>query len=153
MKKETRRGSLPRRLERVQTQAERAINRGYSATLDLLPPAPRKAVKELAHQLETTAEALSKRGQRAFRLVERRGRALVSRVEQAVRAVERRRERAVARVEAQRARFASTVEHGAARIVRPLVHRLEIATLPDVERLSRRVAQLERKRGGVKRAA
>jgi hypothetical protein len=153
MKKTTRRGSLPKRLERAQAQAERAINRGYSATLDLLPAAPRKAVKELAHQLESTAEALTKRGQRVFKSVERRGRELVSRVERAVRAVERRRERAVARVETQRAKLASTVEHGAARIVRPLVRRLEIATLPDVERLSRRVAQLERRRGGVKRAA
>jgi len=154
MKKTTRRVGLPKRLERVQAEAERAISRGYNATLGLLPAAPRKAVKEFAHQLEATAETLSKRGQQAFKSVERRGKALVNRVERAVRAVERRGERALASVETQGAKLASTVEQRAARIVRPLARRLEIATLTDVERLSRRVAQLERRRsGGVKRAA
>lgn len=152
MKKTTRRVGLAKRFERVQTEAERVISRGYKATLELLPPGPRKTVKEFTGQIEAAAEALNKRGQQALKLAEKRRKALVGSVEKAARAFSRRSERALEAMETTR--LAATVEQAAADFVRPLARRLDIATLSDVERLSKRLAHLERKLGnGTRRAA
>lgn len=154
MKKSTRRVGLPKQLGRIQAEAEKAINRGYRATLELLPERPRKVVKELTSQIEAGANDLAKRSEKAFKTVEKRGNELVGRVEKAVRTLERRSGRVLTTVETQGAKLISTIEHRAAQVVRPLVRRLDIATLSDIERLSRRLAQLERRRTvGVKRAA
>ena len=154
MKKTTRRVGVTTRLNRIQSEAERAISRGYRATLELLPAGPRKAVKEFTSQLEATAEDLSKRGQRALNAVERQRKTLRRRVDQAVRAVERRGERALATVETQRTKLVATVERRAAQAVKPLVRRLDLATASDVERLGKRLAHLERRlANGTRRAA
>ena len=154
MKKTTRRVAVTRRLERVQAEAQRAINRGYHATLELLPAGPRKAVKELASQIETTAEELAKRGQKALKSAEKRRKAFVGGVEKVAKAFERRGQRARATVETQGTKLVATVEQAAADIVRPLARRLDIATLSDVERLGKRLAQVERRLGnGTRRAA
>lgn len=154
MKKTTRRVAVPKRFERVQAEAERAISRGYKATLELLPAGPRKAVKEFTSQIETTAEELSKRGQRALKVAAKRRKALLGSVEKAVRALGRRGERARATAETRGTTLAATVEQAAADFVRPLARRLDIAALSEVERLSKRMAQLERKLGnGPRRAA
>ncbi len=154
MKKTTRRVTVPKRLEQVRVEAQRAMRRGYETTLELLPAGPRKALKELASQIETTAEELTKRGQKALKAAAKRRKALVGRVEKVVKAFERRGERARATVETQGTKLVATVEQAAADIVRPLARRLDIATLSDVERLGKRLAQLERKLGnGARRAA
>jgi len=154
MKKTTRRVGVTTRLNRIQSEAERAISRGYRATLELLPAGPRKAVKEFTSQLEATAEDLSKRGQRALNAVERQRKTLRRRVDQAVRAVERRGERALATVEAQRTKLVATVERRAVQAVKPLARRLDLATGSDVERLGKRLAHLERRlANGTRRAA
>jgi len=154
MKKTTRRVGVTTRLNRIQSEAERAISRGYRATLELLPAGPRKAVKEFTSQLEATAENLSKRGQRALNAVERQRKTLRRRVDQAVRAVERRGERALATVEAQRTKLVATVERRAVQAVKPLARRLDLATGSDVERLGKRLAHLERRlANGTRRAA
>jgi len=152
--KKTRRVTMPKRLERVQAEAKRAIGRGYKATLEFLPAGPRKAVKELASQLEAAAGDLTKRGEKALKVVEKRRTALLGRVEKAVRSFERRGERALATVETQSSKFAATVEHRAVQVVKPLVRRLDIAAASEVEKLSKRLAHLERKlANGARRAA
>jgi len=165
MKKTTRRVRLTKQLGRVQAEAERVLNRGYEATLDLLPDGPREAVEELASQLETQRTALRKRGQRVLKVVEQRrkavvsgiekqGKVLLSGVEQAVRTASRRSERALSTVEARRARLIGILERRTAQVVERLAHGLDLATLGDVERLSRRLAQIERRRSnGTRRAA
>jgi hypothetical protein len=153
MKKTTRRVTVPKRLQRVQAEAERVIGRGYKATLELLPAGSRKAVKELASQVETTAGALTKRSQAALKAMEKQRKALLGRVGKAVRTFERNRERAFARVEVQSNKLAAAVEHRAAQVVKPLVRRFDIAAASELEKLSKRLAQVERKLAGGRRAA
>ena len=152
MARNARRKGLTTAIGRVQAQAERALSRGYKATLELLPDGPRKAVKQVASQLEAQASGFGRRGQKALNGVEKQSEALRQRIERALKVVERRSGRALASVDAQRARLVTTLERRVADVVRPLAHGLDLATLSDIERLSRRVALLERKRA-VKRAA
>lgn len=154
MKKTTRRTGLLKRLEQVQADAQHVIGRGYEATLELLPPRPRKAVKELASQIETTTEDLTARGRQALKAMEKRGQALQGRVESRVKAFARRGERTRAAVERRGTKLVATVEQRVARVLKPLARRLDIATASELERLSKRLAQLERKLGtGTRRAA
>jgi hypothetical protein len=153
--KKTRRTGLPKQVKRVRAEAEKAIGRGYKATLELLPAGPRKVVKELASQLETTTEELTARGQKVLRLADKRRKALVERVERAARTFERRGERALNRIESRGSKLVARVERTAADVVRPLARRLDIAALSEVEDLSKRLALLERKlvHGARRRAA
>jgi hypothetical protein len=154
MKKTTRRTGLSKRLEQVQANAQRAIGRGYEATLELLPPRSRKAVEELASQIETTAEDLTARGRQALKAMEKRGQALQGRVESRVKAFARRGDRTRAAVERRGTNLVATVEQRVARVLKPLARRLDIATASELERLSKRLAQLERKLStGTRRAA
>ena len=105
---------LPKRVEKIRTRAEEMIGRAWRETLALLPPRPRKAVKDA-----------------------------VARVEKAAAELERRRERAVKAVERQRKDLVARVEHRAVGAVKPLVHRLEVASRHDVEMLSRRLSRIE----------
>lgn len=154
MKKSTRRMGLSSRLGRVQAQAERTIGRGYRATLELLPPRSRKAVKGLADQIGSTAEELTARGRQAVKVIEKRRQALRGRVAQEVKGFARRGERARAAVETRGTELVATVERRFAQVLKPLARRLDIATASEVERLSKRLAQLERKlTTGTRRAA
>src|SRR5512139_3991449 len=100
-KRTTKRGTvlaaLPKRIERAQAEAEKALNRGVKATLQMLPPGPRKAVRDLGHQIDDAATELRTRGRKVLRTVERRGEAVADRVEAAVNRAERRGERALRR--------------------------------------------------------
>jgi hypothetical protein len=151
--KKARRTGLPKQVKRA--QAEKAISRGYKATLELLPAGPRKVVKELANQLETTAEELTARGQKVLKLADKRRKALVERVERAARTFERRGERALNTIESRGNKLVARVERTAADVVRPLARRLDIAALSEVEQLSKRLTLLERKlvHGARRRAA
>ena len=153
--KKTRRTGLPKQVKRVQAEAEKAISRGYKATLELLPAGPRKVVKDLANQLETTAEELTTRGQKVLKLADKRRKALVERVEHAAKTFERRSERALNTIERRGSNLVSRVERTAADVLRPLARRLDIAALSQVEELGKRLAQLERKlvNGARRRAA
>ena len=153
--KKTRRTGLPKQVKRVQAEAEKAISRGYKATLELLPAGPRKVVKELASQIETTAEELTERGQKVLKLADKRRKAVVERVEHAARRFERRSERALNMIETRGGKLVARVERTAADVLRPLARRLDIAALSEVEQLGKRLAQLERKlaNGARRRAA
>lgn len=164
MKKKTKRTALPKRVQRAQAEAEKAISRGYKATLDLLPAGPRKVVKDLASQIETTAEDLSERGQKVFKLAEKRRKAFVDRVEKAAKSLEKQSGRALATLDRRTAKlvdtvgnrgvkFVTTVEQVAADVLRPIAKRLDIAPLSELEDLSKRLAQVERKLTTGRRAA
>lgn len=109
-------GDLPKRFEKAQTRAEKAINRTWKAALDLLPATPRKTVKSFG-----------------------------TRVEKAAKGFDRRRRQALKRVDSRRKNLVSDLEKRATGAVKPLVDRLDVASRRDVERLNRRIAQLERR--------
>lgn len=154
MKKSPKRTQLTKRLQRVQSETEKVISRSYKAALELLPPAPRKVVKDVASQLEATAEEFNERGEKALKTADKQRKALLSRVEKAAKAFERRSGRALAMVETRSAQLVESFQQAAADAVRPIVRRLDIATLSDVENLGRRLAQVERKlTNGRRRAA
>lgn len=100
-------------------------------------------------QVDRTRVRAEKLAKRALDLLPKNSRKMVkdvtSRVEKATRDLQRRSERAMKDAEAQRKKLVSAVERGAADVVKPLVDRLDIASRADVNRLSRRIAQLERK--------
>ncbi|HSQ00956.1 MAG TPA: hypothetical protein VL049_27360 [Candidatus Dormibacteraeota bacterium] len=156
-KRTTKRGTvlaaLPKRMKRVQAGAEKALNQGYKATLQLLPPGPRKAVRELGSQIDDAASELRARSRKVLRGVERRGEAVADRVEAAVAGAERRGGRAVRNLERESAKWLEAFETGARRMVRAVVERLDVASARDVALLSKRVTNLERKLTSRKRAA
>lgn len=107
---------LPKRAERLRSQAEKAVERSWDRALEVLPASQKKAVKELPKRVEKLARDL-----------------------------ERRRDQTLKRVEARRKRLVSDFENRAFNTLKPFVQRLDVATRSDVERLSRRIGQLERK--------
>src|SRR5262245_3938857 len=135
MKKTTARVTVQKRIAKAQVEAERAISRGYKAALELLPSGPRKVVKDFASQIEPTAEQLSERGEKAFKLADKRRRALLGQVEKAAKAFERRSTRALATVEARSNKLRARIEQAAADAVRPIARTLDLATLSDVKQL------------------
>ena len=150
MKKTAKRTGVAARFERAQADAERAIGRGYEATLRLLPPQSRKAVKRLASQIGSTAEDVRARGRDALRAVEKQGDALRDRFERAI----ERRERTRAAIQRRGAELVTAFERRLVRAVKPFVRRFDIAAASEVEQLRKRLAQLERKLGaGARRAA
>jgi len=153
MARTTRRTGMAKRLGTVQAQAERVISRGYETTLGMLPPGPRQAVKDLAKQLEATADELSKRRAQTVKAVVKRSKALNERVASAARSMERRRNRVLTTAEKRGTALLSTVERRVAEVLRPIARRLELATVRDLEQLTRRLAQLERKLNGSRRRA
>ena len=153
MKKTTPRQAVQKRIAKAQVEADRAISRGYKAALEMLPSGPRKVVKDLASQIETTAEQLTERGEKAFKLADKRRKALLGQVEKAAKAFERRGTRALATVEARSNKLRARLEQVAADAVRPIAHTLDLATLSDVRHLGNRLAQVERRVSGRRRAA
>jgi hypothetical protein len=151
--KKTKRTALPKRVRQVQTEAEKAINRGYKATLELLPAGPRKVVKDLANQIETTAEEITTRGQKALKVADKRRKALLERIGKAARSFERRSGRALSTFETDSARFVNRIERTVADVVRPLARRLDLAALSELEQINKRLAQVERKLHNGRRAA
>jgi hypothetical protein len=107
---------LPKQLRQARARTEKLVNKTWKQALELLPAGPRKRVKTAAARVEKRATDLQKRGERVLKNARRQGENLVSRVE--TRAVE---------------------------AMKPIVRRLDIASRNDIERLSRRVAQLERR--------
>jgi hypothetical protein len=140
--------ALPKRLERVQAEAEKAVTRGVKATLELLPPGTRKTVRELGEQLEDAASELRTRGRKVVRVMEKRGGALAGRVEHRVAQLEKRGAKVLKTAEREGSRFLDALEVGATRVVRRLTSTLDIASASDVERLGKRLAVLERKLTG-----
>ena len=153
MARATRRTGMAKRLGTVQAEAEKAISRGYETTLRMLPPGPRQAVKDLAKQLDATAGALEKRRGQTLKAVAKRSKVLTERFEKAARSFEKSGTRALATAEKRGAALLSTVEQRVAAVLRPIARRLELATVRDLEQLTNRLTQLERKLHGSRRRA
>ena len=140
--------ALPKRLERVQAEAEKAVTRGVKATLELLPSGTRKAVRELGGQLEDAASDLRTRGRKVARLVEKRGGALAGQVERTVAQLEKRGAKALKTAEREGSRWLDALEAGAARVTRTVASALDLASADDLAQLGKRLTVLERKLGG-----
>lgn len=114
-----RKGSVPTlqsRVTELQKRAEKTLRRGVDRTFELLPPAPRKAVKSWAADIEKVGANLRKSADKALHEARNRVNRLGS-------AVQRRIERAVA----------------------PVTRSLDFASRKDIEALRRRVEQIERR--------
>lgn len=144
---------LPKRLERVQNEAEKAVNRGVKATMQRLPAGARKAVREIGAQVDGAATDLRKRGRSVLRVIDRRREAVADQVEETVNRFEKRAERTLHRVERESGKWLEAFETGARRALHDLLARLDVASNRDVERLARRVAMLERKLAARRHAA
>ena len=105
-----------KQLRQARAQTEKLANKTWKQALDLLPTGPRKRVKSTVANVEKTAATLQKRGERALKNARKQGENLVSRIETA-----------------------------AVDAVKPIVSRLDIASRSDVESLSRRLTQIERR--------
>jgi hypothetical protein len=138
-------GTLPKRVEKMGTSARKAITKAWKDALAMLPARPRKTVEQAAARVEKAATRLETRGQKALKVAEKRRKEMVGRVEKAATTLEKRGQRALRAVEKQRKELVGRVEKGAVEAMKPLVHRLDVASKHDVDRLSRRIAQLERR--------
>ncbi len=156
-KRTTKRGTvlagLPEQLERVQAEAEEAVERGVNATIRALPPRARKAVRELGAQVDETAADLRKRGRAALRVIEKRREAVAEQVDETVSRLEKRATRTLGRVERESEKWRAALATGARRVLHDVLARFEVASTRDVERLAKRIATLERKLAGRRRAA
>jgi polyhydroxyalkanoate synthesis regulator phasin len=107
---------LPRRLGELQRAVEKEMRKRWEEATEMLPPAPRKAVKRLTANVDRMRHDLVKRGDKlaaeARKRAERLGTDLQKRIEG---------------------------------VVNPLTHRLDVASRADVDRLRRRVHDLERR--------
>lgn len=110
------RKALPRRIGELQRTVEKEVRRRWDEATELLPPAPRKAVKRLTANVDRVRHDLVKRGDQlaaeARKRAERLGTDLQKRIEG---------------------------------VVTPLTHRLDVASRADVDRLRKRLHELERR--------
>lgn len=116
-------GELPRRLQKARARVEKIVGSAWKQALDSLPPRPRKAVKEAAARLERATADFRRRGDRAFKEVAG----------------------SLKEARLRRKNLVATLEKRAIAAVKPLVARLDVASRADVDRLSRRITQLERR--------
>jgi F0F1-type ATP synthase membrane subunit b/b' len=107
---------LPKRMEAVGRDVEKATRKAWEEVVEWLPPVPRKRVREFSHELERARTKL-----------------------------ERRMERTRTEIEGRRDRLVTNLSHRAEKALAPIVHRLDIATRADVDRLRKRVAALEKR--------
>jgi DNA anti-recombination protein RmuC len=125
-------------VEDVLEQAQATLDRGMKAVAKAFPEA------------DKAAKQLSKRVDRVSRDLEKNRKQAVKRVEKVVNDLDKRRKRVVKAVVKQRDEILDTVEARTAGVVRPLVQRLDIASHRELEKLQRRLAQVERKVSGTK---
>ncbi len=139
---------LPKRIERAQVEAEKALGRGVKATLELLPSDTRKAVRELGAQLEEATSDLRTRGRKVLTVVEKRGSALAGQVERTVATLDKRRAKALKTAERESARWLGQLQRGAERVLRTVADTFDVASAGEVAKLGKRLSQIERKLGG-----
>ncbi len=144
--------AVPNRVAKAQAEAEKVLARGVKASMAMLPSGTRKAVRELGDQLDGAATDLRRRGRKALKAVEQRSETVAEGVERVVTRLERRGDRALRSVERESTKWLGALESRAMAVVQRIADQLDLATGSDIERLSRRVAHLERKLGA-RRAA
>ena len=115
-KEETWRKVLPKRITALQRTMEKELRKRWDEATDLLPPAPRKALKRFTGDVDRARMDLRKRGDKAVADFRRRA--------------ERLREEMQKRLEG---------------VIEPLTHRFDVATRSEFTRLQKRVHELERR--------
>lgn len=115
-KPESWRKALPKRITELQRTVEKQVRKGWDQATDLLPPAPRKAVKRLTANVDRARMDLRKRGDKMI---------------------------ADARKRADR--VTTDLQKRFEEVVSPLTHRLDVASRSEVDRLRKRLHELERR--------
>ncbi len=111
--------ALPRRVNELQRTAEKRMRKTWERVVESLPPAPRKAVKQLTTRVERTRHDLRKRGDKAIGDLRKRAENLTAEVGK--------------RIE---------------KTVAPMTRRLDVASRAEVDRLHKRLHDLERRIAG-----
>lgn len=115
-KPESWRKALPKRLTELQRTMEKRVRKTWDQATELLPPAPRKAVKRMTANVERTRADLLKR-----------------------------RDKMVADARKRAERVTTDVRKRLEEAVTPLTERLDVASRAEVDRLRKRVHELERR--------
>ena len=115
-KTQTWRTALPKRVTELQRTVEKELRKNWDRATEMLPPAPRKAVKRMTTDAERARHELRKRG-----------------------------EKLVAEARKRAERFGTEMQKRIEAAVAPLTHRLDVASRAEVERLRKRVHELERR--------
>ena len=108
--------AMPKRLSELSRTAQKRIRKQWQETVDMLPPVPRKALKRLTANVDRARRDVRKSGERVVADAQKRAQRLAGDVQK---------------------RLESTIE--------PLVTRLDVASRKDIERLQRRLHDLERR--------
>lgn len=109
---------LPRRIGELRRTVEKEVLKRWDDATELLPPAPRKAVKRLTANVDRARHDLVKRGDKFATDVRKRAERLGTDLQKRIEGV-----------------------------VTPLTDRLDVASRADVERLRKRLHELERRVG------
>ena len=107
---------MPKRLTELRKTARQQVRKGWEETMEMLPPVPRKALKRLTANVDRARHDLLKSGDRVVADARKRAERLAGEVQK---------------------RFESTIE--------PLMTRLDVASRKDIDRLQRRLHELERR--------
>jgi polyhydroxyalkanoate synthesis regulator phasin len=108
------RQALPRQLNELQATVEKRVRKGLEEVTELLPPAPRKAVKRLTADVDRMRHDLRKRGDKVLADTRKRTERLTAEIQKRV--------------------------EGA---MTPLARSLDVASRSEVERLRKRLDHLE----------
>jgi BMFP domain-containing protein YqiC len=108
--------AVPKRLSELQRTVEKQLRENLDRATELLPPAPRKAVKRLTANADRMRQDLLKRGDKL--VTEARKRA---------------------------ERVSADVQKRFEDVVAPLTNRLDVASRTEVERLRKRLHEVERR--------
>jgi len=108
--------ALPRRVTDLQRTVGKELRKRWDEATDLLPPAPRKALKRLTGDMDRARKDLLRRG-----------------------------DKAVADVRSRAERLRGEVQKRLEGVIEPVTHRLDVASRAEFSRLQKRVHELERR--------
>ncbi len=108
--------AMPKRLIELRRTAQRQMRKQWDEAVDMLPPVPRKALKRLTANVDRARADLRKSG-----------------------------DRMVADARKRAGRLADEVQKRLENTIEPLMTRLDVASRKDIDRLQRRLHELERR--------
>ncbi len=117
-------GAIPERVTELRGKMEKRVREGFDRAADLLPAPQRKALQRVTTNLDRFRHDLRKRGDKVVTTMRKR-------------------------VEAARADMEKRVEE----VLGPITKRFDVASRADVDRLRKRLEQLERRLGHKAEAA
>jgi len=126
--------ALPRRFNEIQASVEKRVRKGLDQVGELLPPEPRKALKRITAEVDRVRNDLRKRGM-----------TLRKRGDKVLADTRKRGDKALADTRKRAERFTVELQKRAEGAVTPLTRSLDLASRAEVERLRKRLEQLERR--------